>query len=62
MQLTSRFDIGESVHIDGDASIAAVVTKIEWFNEGLGVQYEISWFNSGEIKAYLIDEWRLSKK
>lgn len=57
--LDCKFGIGDRVHIDGDSSIAGIVSCIEWRRPDV-VRYEVSWMAGGDAKFIIFDEWRLS--
>ncbi len=58
----SRFSLRDKVFIDGDESIEATVSCIEFRIGGLpyAVRYECVWFHNGDMKYYVIDEYRLT--
>lgn len=56
--LTSRFQAGSKVMIDGDQALVATVTA-HLFRGGV-VQCECCWFVNGAHQAVWIDEWRLA--
>lgn len=54
----SSFAIGDSVNIDGDKSIRALVCA--YLFRVCFVQVECSWFHNGELRTVWVEEWRLS--
>ncbi len=60
MNLESKFDIKDSVTIDGDPSVRAVIVAIRWSRD-FGPQYELAWMHEGRAEYAYFDEWRLSK-
>lgn len=58
MNIATKFDIGEAVHVDGCKSIVAYVTSIEIRPQ---LRYEVSWFDNAKCEFMLFDEWRLTK-
>jgi hypothetical protein len=57
--LVSEFDIGDCVHIDGDAGVRGYVTSVRWYGGPL-IRYEVSWINDGHEVVAVIEEWRLT--
>lgn len=60
MILESQFDICDSVVIDGDSSVCAVVVAIRWSRDNRP-HYEVSWMHEGRAEFVYLDEWRLTK-
>lgn len=54
----SAFGIGERVIVDKDLSLVATVTKLCFSHPGL--ELEVSYFSSGELKRAWVEAWRLS--
>lgn len=54
----TKFAIGDKVNIDGDTSIAAVVTGICIY--AYSPVYDVSWFNDGVAETDKFDEFRLT--
>lgn len=57
--VTPKFDLGDSVHIDHDTSITAVVTG--FLARAHRMQFEVSWFHNGSSQTAWIDEFRLTE-
>ena len=60
MILKSKFDIRDTVMIDGDDSIIGVIVAIRWSRDECPT-YEVSWIKDGKAEYVYFDEWRLSK-
>lgn len=60
VQLTSEFDFGDKVIIDGDSSLVGIVTSIEFRRKNVR-RYEVSWTVNGDTKFVMFDDWRLSR-
>lgn len=57
MNFTSKFAVGETVIIDGDTSIRAVVCAIIFYLHYM--QYKVMWVHNGCNQEAWIDEFRL---
>lgn len=55
----SAFGIGDSVLIDDDSSITAIVTGVAWRAGGYA-EIEVQWFHEGEMKTAWLGEYRLT--
>lgn len=55
---SAKFNLHQHVIVDGDQSMPAVITAIE-FNDG-GARYELCWFSHGEHHRSWIEEFRCS--
>lgn len=60
MKLESKFDIRDSVVIDGDTSVRGVIVAIRWSRDAIPT-YEVAWMHEGRAEYVYFDEWRLSK-
>lgn len=58
MKITTRFEFGDSVIIDGCDALVARVTGV-MFKSSIS-QVEISWVHNGAINTQWVDDWRLS--
>jgi hypothetical protein len=58
VKITTLFDIGNRVTIDGDASLVGTVSGFLW-RKPRGMLVEIAWIHSGSSHEVWIDEWRL---
>lgn len=57
--LECKFGIADTVRIDGDHAMHAVIVAVEWrFG---AARYECSWMASGVAQFVWFDEWRLEK-
>ena len=56
----SRFDFGDKVVIDGDASIRATVIGFAFYPHGAQVQ--CAWFANGSAVESWLGEFRLTKE
>ena len=57
-KFSTKFALGEKVNIDGDTSIAAVITGICIYE--YAPVYDLSWFNEGVAETEKFDEFRLT--
>lgn len=54
----SDWAIGAHCHIDGDATITAIVTGLEWSDAHT---IHVEWFSNGELKDKWLPPWRLTR-
>lgn len=59
MTITTKFELGDFVVMDGSTDIRARVTQFSFGTHGVNV--ECSWFHNGEAKFAWFAEWRLEK-
>jgi hypothetical protein len=57
--IETQFNIKDQVLIDGDKTLIAVITAIQWRSEQQ-INYECSWFANGKIEYAVIEGWRLT--
>lgn len=55
--LTSVYNFGDRVHIDGDRSIAAIVVGLRFHAHDY--LCEVSWWRDGSLELAWVDQWRL---
>lgn len=63
MTFESKFSIGDRVNIDGDSSLAAVVTAVCFRQYGgrPAPLFEVSWISQGSNHSAWIEEFRLQE-
>lgn len=57
LHIATRFDIGDTVQIDG-GDVRAVIISIE-IRPNQVERYEVSWWHNGDVKFAVLDHWRL---
>lgn len=58
--LESKWDFGDRVWIDGEGSIEAVVTALQ-FRSDRAPMVELSWIHNGTNQVAWFEDWRLTK-
>lgn len=56
---TSKFGLGETVHVDDDCSLRMRVIEISW--QGREPRYRLSWFVNGTGHSEYFDQWRITR-
>jgi hypothetical protein len=58
MTFETKFSLRQQVVIDGDPSLAALVTCVQ-FRIAREPIYEVSWVHNGDLKSAWVEEFRL---
>lgn len=59
MIITTKFEYGDWVLIDGDPSLAGRVLSYQVRTTYASPAVEVSWMHYGELKTQWVEEWRL---